>query len=223
MSSDFRDRRVDISWPSVVATLLAPVGVIVASVSIPYGVDELPTTDEQVARALDLVARHPFGTRLGFLAFAVGMLLLLAAMALLRSIAERERRGRALTECGTWLVAIAAGALAIGNSFAPASEPSAVQPGLPRDVMIRYMHYHLLNGWDWAILAFYPLLPIGAVLLGIGLWRSHVVSRTATLLIAVPLFVLIALPLSFLTLPIGLALETGFVLVLRQAWRHVHR
>jgi hypothetical protein len=210
---------VDIPWPSAVATLLAPLGIVVASLAIPAGVDELPTSDEKVAQVLDIVARHPFGTRLGFLSFAVGMLLLLAAMAVVRSVAGRERRGRTLTETGTWLVALAAGALAIGNSFAPASEPSAVLPDLPRDVMIHYMRYHLLNGWDWAILAFYPLLPIGAALLGIGLWRSQMVSRAATLLIAVPLFALIALPLSLPTLPLGLALEVGFVMVLRQVPR----
>ena len=210
---------MDIPWPTAVTTLLAPLGIIIASLAIPAGVDELPTSDEKVAQILDIVARHPFGTRLGFLAFAVGMLLLLAAMATVRSVAELERRGRTLTQIGTWLVAIAAGALAIGNSFAPASEPSAVRPDLPREVMIHYMRYHLLNGWDIAIIAFYPLLPLGALLLGIGLWRGRVVSRTATLLIAVPLVALIALPLSLPTLPLGLALELGFILVLRQAWR----
>ncbi|MFN8539504.1 MAG: hypothetical protein U0232_18750 [Thermomicrobiales bacterium] len=221
MASEIRDRAglsAPIPGPTAVAALLAPLGIIVASLAIPAGVDELPDTEEKVARILDIVAAHPFGTRLGFLSFAVGMLLLLAAMAALRTVAEREPRGRTLTQLGTWLIAVAAGALAIGNSFAPASEPSAVQPGLPRDVMIQYMHYHLLNGWAWAIIAFYPLLPLGAILLGIGLWRSRVLGRVATLLIAVPLAALIALPLSLPTLPLGLALELGLVLALRQEW-----
>lgn len=222
-SEDVRAETVPIAWPSAVAMLLAPLGIVVASLAIPAGVDELPTSDEKVAAILDIVARHPFGTRLGFLAFAAGMLLLLEALAVLRGLAAREPRGRALIQTGAWLAAIAAGALAIGNAFAPASEPSAVLHDLPRDVMIRYMRHHLLNGWDWAIIAFYPLLPIGAVLLGSGLWRSRVVSRAAALLIAVPLLALIALPLSLPTLPLGLALEAGFILVVRQEWRRAGR
>jgi hypothetical protein len=83
--------------------------------------------------------------------------------------------------------------------------------------MVQYLRHHLLNGWDWAILACYPLLPIGALLLGIGLWRSRVVDRATTLLIALPLVALIALPLSLPTLPLGLALEAGLLLALRQA------
>jgi hypothetical protein len=42
----------------------------------------------------------------------------------------------------------------------------------PRPPPIEYMHQHLENGWDWAILAFCPLISIGAVLLAVGLWRA---------------------------------------------------
>ena len=51
----------------------------------------------------------------------------------------------------------------------------------------------------------------------LGLWRSRVVGRVATLLIAVPLVALIVLPLSLPTLPVGLALEAGVLLTLRQS------
>jgi hypothetical protein len=141
------------------------------------------------------------------------MLLLIPTMSALRSLVGAGR-GRRLVEVGTRLVAVAAGALAIGNSFAPASEPSAVRAGLPRDVMVDYMRHHLTNGWDWAILAFYPLMTIGAALLGVGLWRSHGVGRATTLLIAVPLFVLIVPPLSPPAVILGIALEAGVVLAL---------
>lgn len=208
-------------WPAVVAAALAPLGIIVASLAIPAGVDEPPIGEEKVAEIMEIVALHPFGTRLGFLAFATGMLLLLAALAIVRRVATRAARGRALTLTGSWLVALAAGALTIGNAFAPASWPSAARPELPRDVMIAYMGYHLLNGWDWAIIAFYPLLPLGALLLGLGLWRGRTVGRATAVLIAVPLFALIFLPLSLITLPLGIALEAGVVLLLRQVWRGV--
>ena len=193
--------------------VLAPVGVVLACVTIPDGVDELPASNAQMAAALDAVARHPFATRLGFLAFAVGMLLLIPAMAVLRQVTGRSTRGRGLVEIGSRLVAVAAGAIAIGNSFAPAAEPSATRPGLPRDVMVDYMRHHLTNGWDWAIIAFYPLMPIGAALLGIGLWRARTLTRTTTLLITVPLVVLIAPPLSPPVAILGVALEAGFLLV----------
>lgn len=207
----------EIPWPTALGMLLAPVGVAVASLTIPYGVDELPTSRAKMAHTLAVVARHRFATRLGFLAFAVGMLLLIPAMAAVRATAPRQRRGRALVDVGSRLVAVGAGALAIGNAFAPASEPSAVRASLPRDVMVEYMRHHLVNGWDWAIIAFYPLVPVGAVLLGVGLWRSAAVMRATALLVAVPLVVLVAPPLSPPTVAIGAALEVGFVLVLRDA------
>jgi hypothetical protein len=200
---------------TIAAMLLSPLGVIIACLTIPSGVDELPSSSEKMASILAVVERHPIATRLGFFAFAVGMLLLIPAMAGLRQSTERQVRGRALVDVGSRLVAVAAGALALGNSFAPASEPSAVRVGLPRDVMVEYMRHHLLNGWDWAIIAFYPLMTIGALLLGIGLWRGHVLSRVTTLLVAVSLFVLIAPPLSAPAVPIGVALELGFLLVVR--------
>jgi hypothetical protein len=195
--------------------LLAPVGVIVACLTIPSGVDELPTSSAKMARILDIVAEHPFATRLGFLAFAVGMLLLIPAMGALRHITGHEPRGRTLVDVGTRLVAVAAGALAIGNSFAPASEPSAVRSSLPREVMVDYMRHHLLNGWDWTIIAFYPLMAVGAVVLGVGLWRGRVVSRTVVLLLAVPLFILVVPPLSPPAAVIGITLEVAFLLILR--------
>lgn len=205
-----------IEWPTAAAMLLAPVGVVVACLCIPPGVDELPTSDRKMATTLDAVARHPFATRLGFLAFAVGMLGLPPAMAVLRSMHDTSP-GRRLVEIGSRMVAVAACALAIGNSFAPATEPSAVRAGLPRDVMIDYLRHHLVNGWDWAIIAFYPLLPVGAVLLGVGLWRGQALSHVATLLVVAPLVVLVAPPLSPPFAVLGLALGTGFVLVLRDA------
>jgi hypothetical protein len=203
-------------WPSVVAMLLAPVGWIVASIAIPAGVDELPSSTKKTAHILDIVARHRFSTRLGFFAFAVGMLLLIPATTILRDLTTTEPRGRRLVDAGTRLIAVAAGALAIGNSFAPASEPSAIRASLPRGVMVDYMRHHLVNGWDWAIIAFYPLMTVGALLLFIGWWRSKAVSRPTLFLVTVPLFVLIGPPLSPPTVVLGLALEAGFVLVLRQ-------
>jgi hypothetical protein len=187
----------------------------VACVAIPAHVDELPTSSAKMARTLDIVAEHPFATRLGFFAFAVGMLLLIPAMGALRQMTDHEPRGRTLVDVGSRLVAVAASALAIGNSFGPASEPSAIRPGLPRAVMVDYMRHHLLNGWDWAIIAFYPLMTVGALVLGFGLWRGRVLSRVVTVLVAVPLFILIAPPLSPPAAVIGIALEIGFVLTLR--------
>src|SRR5438309_2038071 len=65
--AEVRAATATIAWQSVVATLLAPLGIVVASLAIPAGVDELPTSDEKLASILDIVARHPTGTRLGFL------------------------------------------------------------------------------------------------------------------------------------------------------------
>jgi hypothetical protein len=50
--------RALVPWPAAAATLLAPVGLVVASVAIPPGVDELPTSDAKTARILDIVASH---------------------------------------------------------------------------------------------------------------------------------------------------------------------
>ena len=123
-------------WPTTVAMLLAPLGIVIASLAIPSGVDRLPTSDRLAREVLQKVAAHPFETRLGFLSFAAGMLLLLPALTALRTVG------------------------------------------------------------------------------GAGLWRGGTESRTAALLIAVPLVVLIAPPFSPATASIGLALEAGFVLVL---------
>jgi hypothetical protein len=168
-----------------------------------------------MAKTLAIVEQHPFATRLGFLAFAVGMLLLIPAMDGVRQVSGRQVRGRAQVDIGSRLVAVAAGALALGNSFAPASEPSAVRASLPRDVMVDYMRHHLLNGWDWTIIAVYPLMTIGALVLGIGLWRGRTLGRVTVLVLTVPLFVLIAPPLAPTALPLGVVLEVGFLLVLR--------
>ena len=73
----------------------------------------------------------------------------------------------------------------------------------------------LVNGWDWLIIAFYPLLPIGAALLAAGLWRSRRLRKTTVVLLAGPLFVLIAPPLCPPSALLGVALAAGFVLFLR--------
>ena len=46
--------------------------------------------------------------------------------------------------------------------------------------MITYVGDLLLSGWDWVMLAFDPLLPLGALLLAKGLWRSSVLDRHET-------------------------------------------
>jgi hypothetical protein len=202
---------------TIAAMLLGPIAYGVACLAIPYGVDQLPTSNEKMRHTLDTVAHHAFATRLGFFSIAIGMLLLLPAMSVLRAVVPHEAPGRVLVDIGARLVAVGAAAIAIGNVFAPASEPSAVRAGLPRDAMVTYMRYHLVNGWDWAILVFYPLVTIGGVLLGIGLWRSRSVSRAAALLIAIPLVLLLGPPLSPPTVVLPIALEAGFVLVVRAA------
>jgi hypothetical protein len=52
--------------------------------------------------------------------------------------------------------------------------------------------------------------------MGVGLWRSGRVSRVTALLIALPLIILIAPPLSPPTVRLGAALEAGFLLLLRE-------
>jgi hypothetical protein len=80
--------------------------------------------------------------------------------------------------------------------------------------MITYVGDHLFSGWDWVILAFYPLLPLGALLLAIGLWRSGVLDRLTIILVTLPLLVLIAPPLEPPTIVLGILLEAGFIRVL---------
>jgi hypothetical protein len=83
--------------------------------------------------------------------------------------------------------------------------------------MIEYMRHHLVNGWSWMIIAFYPLLPVGAALVAVGLWRSGQVTVVATLLLTVPLFALVVPPLCPPTAVLGVALGAGFLAFARGA------
>lgn len=87
--------------------------------------------------------------------------------------------------------------------------------------MITYVGDHLLSGWDWVIIAFYPLLPLGALLLAVGLWRSRALDRLTIVLVTLPLIVLIAPPLELPTIVLGIVLEIGFIRVLMA--RHPRR
>ena len=206
-------------WASEASLLLAPLGIIVACVAIPAGVDKLPTKSG-IPHLLDIVASHAGATRAGFLAFAAGMLLMIPALSIVRRSARPGQPGQALASAGARLAAIATGAAALGDSFAPATLPTAVRPNLPRGVMITYVGDHLLSGWDWVILAFYPLLPLGALLLAIGLWRSAALDRLTIVLVTLPLLVLIAPPLEPPTIVLGIVLEAGFIRVLIARHRH---
>jgi hypothetical protein len=147
----------------------------------PAGVDRLPVRSG-VPHLLDIVASHAGATRAGFLAFAAAMVLMIPALSIVRQCVRAGLAGQALVSAGARLAAVAAGA-AIGDSFAPATPPTAVRPNLPRGVMITYVGDHLFSGWDWVILAFYPLLPLGALLLAIGLWRGAALDRLTIILV----------------------------------------
>jgi hypothetical protein len=205
-------RRDPFEWASEAALVLAPAGIIVACIAIPSGVDELPSRST-IPHLLNIVAQHASATRVGFLAFAAAMVLMIPALSILRRSIGPGAAGQALAGAGARLAAVATGAAAIGDSFAPATLPTAVRPNLPRAVMITYVGDHVLNGWDWVILAFYPLLPLGALLLAVGLWRGGQ-DRLTIILITVPLLALIAAPLELPTIVLGILLEIGFIRIL---------
>jgi hypothetical protein len=52
-----------VPWPSVVAMVLAPMGIVIASLAIPTGVDRLPTSDDRARDVPARVAAHPFERR----------------------------------------------------------------------------------------------------------------------------------------------------------------
>jgi hypothetical protein len=206
-------RRDPFEWASRAALVLAPAGIIAACIAIPAGVDDLPSRS-RIPHLLDIVAQHAGATRAGFLAFAAGMVLMIPALSILRQSVRPGRPGQALAGAGARLAAVATGAAAIGDSFAPATLPTAVRPNLPRAVMITYVGDHLLNSWDWVIIAFYPLLPLGALLLAAGLWRNGALDRLTIVLVTLPLLALIAAPLELPTIVLGIMLEIGFIRIL---------
>jgi hypothetical protein len=114
-------------WASEATLVLAPVGIIMACIAIPAGVDELPSRSG-IPHLLDIVASHAGATRAGFLAFAAGMLLMIPALSALRRRVRPGLPGQALVSAGARLAAVAAGAAAIGNSFAP---PRCQLPSAP--------------------------------------------------------------------------------------------
>ncbi|MEA3076131.1 MAG: hypothetical protein QOF60_1039 [Actinomycetota bacterium] len=123
------------------------------------------------------------------------------------------RRGAALVNVAWRVIGIGAAAGAVGNAFAPLIVPSAA--AYDPAVMGAFIHHHETSAVSYAILAVYLLLPVGALLLIVGLLRAA----------TIPWWGVVALGLSLGAItPLRLGLQAivdGFVLAAALALLHL--
>jgi hypothetical protein len=100
-------------------------------------------------------------------------------------LALARGRGASLVAIGWRLVAVGSAGGAVGNAFAPLVVPSTA--GFDPVLMGRFVHHHETSAASLAILAVYALLPVGAVVLLVGLWRTAALPRPVAVALAVSL------------------------------------
>jgi hypothetical protein len=152
----------------VMAAAATAAGLIIAGVLVPSAVDHITDSDAYGTKKVLVAAQHATAVRVGYLALIVALLCI--APATRRVLLFAPRRGAALVNVAWRVIAVGAAAGAVGNAFAPLIVPS----GAPFDpaVMGAFIHHHETSAVSYAILAVYLLLPVGALLLIVGLLRA---------------------------------------------------
>jgi hypothetical protein len=152
-----------------VAGIVTAVGLVVAGLLVPSAIDRISDTDAHGIRKVLLAARHTNEIRVGYL-FLIAALLCIAP-ATRRVLMFAPRRGRVLVNVAWRLMAVGAAAGAVGNAFAPLVVPSTAA-GFDPGVMGAFVHHHETSAVSYGIIAIYLLLPVGALLLILGLLRA---------------------------------------------------
>jgi hypothetical protein len=196
-----------------VAAVVAVASLLVASFLVPSAVDAVATNEQQGLDVVRVTAAHPTAIRVGFLLVVLGLLCLGPAVRGLRALAPD--RGRVATGVGWRLVAVGSAAGAVGNAYATLVLPSTA--GLDPAVMATFVHRHETSAASFAILAFYALLPIGGVLLTVGLIRARTVPWWQPLLVGIPVVAFMPAPLGPVSAVLALAAGAGLAL----QWRAV--
>jgi hypothetical protein len=193
--------------------IIVVAGIVAATVLVPSSVDAVPLDHEQALAIVREVARDPGRIRAGFFAIVVFMALLGPAIRPLRRLAPS--RGAVCTEVGYRLISIGSIAAAVGNSFAPLTLSSSV--GLDENVMADFFQGNSTSFASFAILAVYGLLPIGSIVLTVGLLRTGAVPAWQPIVLGIGLFGLMPSPLGPLTLLEAALLAAAFATMGRTA------
>jgi hypothetical protein len=152
----------------VAAAGATAVGLIVAGLLVPSAVDHIADSDAYGTTKVLVAARHATEVRVGYLALVVALLCI--APATRRVLLFAPGRGAALVNVAWRLIAVGASAGAVGNAFVPLIVPSAA--AYDPAVMGAFIHHHETSAASFAILGVYLLLPVGALLLIVGLVRA---------------------------------------------------
>jgi hypothetical protein len=144
------------------------VGSVVAGLLVPSAVDQISSTDAYGMRKVLVAAQHANEVRVGYLSLIAALLCI--APATRRVLLFAPRRGALLVNVAWRLIAVGASAGAVGNAFAPLVVPSAA----PFDpvVMGAFIHHHETSAVSYGIISVYLLLPLGSLLLIVGLVRA---------------------------------------------------
>lgn len=169
-------------------------------------VDAVAQDREQARTIVDAVAAHPTQVRLSFLFIVIALACIGPVVRPFRRLAPE--RGALLTELGYRGMCIGSIAAAVGNAYAPLVLASTA--GLDRDVMADFALANETSAASYAILAVYALLPIGAILMAVGLFRAHTLPWWQPMLFGVAFAAIMPCPIG----PASLVLTVGFAVVL---------
>jgi hypothetical protein len=189
------------------------VTMVVASLTANPTVDAVALTHEQARTIVDEVNLNPDLIRIGFLCIVVMLLSIGPIVRPLRSLAPS--RGSALAEIGYRLICIGSVFGAVGNAYAPLVLGSVA--GLDRDVMASFV-LNLETSWpSFLILGFYALLPVGTVLLGVGLIRASTVPVWRIILFVVVFFAIMPIPFGYGSLALAVLFAVVYLVLMRPA------
>lgn len=198
---------------AIAASVVLPLGLILAGILVPSTVDRVSTSDAIGTAKVMATANHPARVRVGYLLLVTALLCVPAATRQVLRLAPT--RGAALVEIGWRLVSIAAAAGAVGNAFAPLVLPSTVD--FDPTLMGRFVHHHETSTASYAIIGVYLLLTIGAIVLLVGLLRAGTIPWWLAALLCVTLGVITPLRLGPQAIVDGMLLGVALLFLHRLA------